>query len=565
MKYCLFLAILIGWFRLCFAVIPFSVDPSWTSSDNDYSTGGALYDMTMDGWIDYCTGNGNDMASNSNAVYMNNAGSLEVSASWHSADSGYFSHISIGDVDNDGDPDMAVSYLGSGSPEQGPAIIYRNHGSGLDPAAWWVSGDVYNSFDCAFGDVDLDGDLDLAVIAGDEYSGLPSPSRIYRNDGGTIGSFPYWTSTDSTPADACRWADINDDGYLDLVVGYRYKIAVFQNLGGTLEQTAAWSTSVQGWVLRIAIGDYDNDGFKDVAIACNGQLGGDASSIEVFHNDGGTLETAPAFKMLGSSSYCSCVAWGDANDDGWLDLAAGGWWEPPVVFENSGGVLDTVPAWTGNVTPVCESVFFGDVRNRSLDSTSEYRSGNGVRKLFYFDHHPIHSFKEVRVDGMPLPLSGYCYDPLTGWVSLQDAPGAGTNNIELKYTYSRLPDLGVTNWDPGGGNYLFENSAGILEPIAFDPVTVHPSLAVQPNPFHEKATISVKGVPENLGSGTWEINIYDVTGRKVRRILLSPSDLSLAVSWDGRDETGEGVPAGLYVVEVRTDDAVMREKVVRLY
>ncbi|GAG98404.1 unnamed protein product, partial [marine sediment metagenome] len=97
---------------LSFANIPLVSTPSWTSIDNDYSTGGALYDVTMDGWIDYCTGNGNDMASNTNAIYVNQNGSLETIASWCSDESGYFSHIYIGDVDNDGFPDMAVAYLG---------------------------------------------------------------------------------------------------------------------------------------------------------------------------------------------------------------------------------------------------------------------------------------------------------------------------------------------------------------------------------------------------------------------------------------------------------------------
>jgi hypothetical protein len=566
LKYLLSLVFVIGWMRLCFAVIPLSVDPSWTSNDNDYATGGALYDITGDGWVDYCTGNGNDMASNTNALYINQSGSLESIASWRSAEFGYYSHIYIGDVDNDGNTDMAVSYLGAGSSEQGPTSIYRNSGSGLDSSAWWFSGDVYNSFDCAFGDVDLDGDLDLAAIAGDAYSGLHSPARIYRNNGGVVEMLPYWTAADSSPGDACRWADIDDDGYLDLVVGYRHKFAIFHNNGGILEQYASWSATVLGWVLRIAIGDYDNDGFKDVAIACNGQLGGDESSIEVFHNDSGTVETVPAYRMLTATNYCSCVEWGDANDDGYLDLAAGGWWESPVVFENGGGNLDTIPAWVGNVLPVCESVFWGDVRNHALDSISDLKSGDGIRKLFYFEHHPIHSFQGILVGGMPVPLSDYCYDPLTGWISLKDTPPAGSDNIEIRYAYSHFPDLGVTNWDPGNGSYLFRNTAAISEPIVIHPDTRPVSLLIYPNPFFDKITIRLDGISDNQNIRSSEINIYDISGRVVKRIPLATGNSYLAheVSWNGRDKTGSRAPTGIYIVEVRTPDILTRQKITKL-
>ncbi len=555
---------------LLMGAIPLPSTPTWISIDNDYSTGGALYDVTMDGWIDYCTGNGNDMASNTNAIYVNRTGTLESSASWRSTESGYFSHIYIGDVNNDGRPDMAVAYLGAGGGNQGPTRIYRNNGSGLDRTAWWTSADRYNSFDVAFGDVDLDGDLDVALACGDAYSNLRSPTRVYRNNGGTIETTPYWMSRDSTPGDACRWVDLDNDGYLDLIVGYRRKLAVFKNISGTLELTASWSTAEPGWILRIAVGDYNKDGYKDIAVASNGQLSGDQSRIEVYRNSNGTLQTPPAYIMLTSTRYCSCVEWGDPNNDGWLDLAAGGWWEPVVVFENNAGTINTTPAWnySAGSNLVCETVMWNDVRNRFLVPTSDFKSGNGTRKLFYFNNHPIQSFQEVRVNGTPVPLSDFTYDPLTGWVSFKNAPPSGSNNIEIRYTYSRNPDLGVTNWVRSQGNLLFSNTAAVTE----DPrlaLNDNGVLTISPNPFNRKTDIRVKLQniqKQEAGSKKQEafLKIYDINGRTVKSFNLTSDFLHLTsvVTWDGSDDSGQKLPGGVYFIDLRAGPQIIKEKLI---
>ncbi len=550
---------------LSFTEIPLSGSPTWTSNDYDYSTGGALYDITMDGWIDYCTGNGNDMTSNTNAIYINQNGTFENTASWRSVESGYFSHIYIGDIDNDGFPDMAVSYLGYNISNQGPVYIYRNSGVGLDQNVWWTSADQFNSFDCAFGDVDLDGDLDLAVAAGDEYNNLKSPARIYRNNNGVIETTPYWTSVDSSPSDACRWVDLDNDGYLDLIVGYRHKIAVFKNINGSLENSASWSTSVPGWILRIAVGDYNNDGYKDIAIACNGQLSGDDSQIEVYKNISGVLQTPPEYIMLTTTNYCSCVEWGDANNDGWLDLAAGGWWEPVVVFENIGGVINTSPSWSwdGGSNLVCETLMWGDVGKRFLISFSDYKSGDNLKKLFYFNHHPIQSFQQVLVNGSIVPLSDFAFDPLTGWISFKNAPPSGSDNIEIIYTYSQYPDFGVTNWHCSNGNYLFSNTTvGIDENQIAGSEFQNLHLQFNPNPFSTLTAIQYSLPVISSENYSISLKIYDITGKLIKEFENIPISSSNQIYWNGTDNFGKVLPAGTYFAELRSGNNFSREKVI---
>ncbi|MCX6841191.1 MAG: VCBS repeat-containing protein, partial [candidate division WOR-3 bacterium] len=368
------------------AVIPLPTTLSWTSTDNDYSTGGAFADIDGDGWIDFLTSNGNDMRMDHNGVYMNDHGALETVASWRSSDNGYFGHCYAGDVDNDGDMDLAVAYLGKSDTGELTARIYRSDGGTLGATPWWKAGDRHSSFDCCLGDVDNDGDLDLAISAGDAYSGEVDSVRIYHNNSGTFDTLPFWTAHDGTPSDAVRFCDIDNDGDLDLFVGQRGRISMYRNDSGTLEPTPSWvARDGVGWVLGLAFADYDNDAFPDLAAASNGQLG-DSNSIKVYHNNGGTLDTIASFAMLRTNQYSSCVAWADVNDDDYPDLVAGGWWEPVVVFENQAGVLDASPTWSW-IPPnrndlVCETVVWGDLTNGHLSAVTESYDGDGQRKLF---------------------------------------------------------------------------------------------------------------------------------------------------------------------------------------
>ena len=68
-------------------------------------------------------------------------------------------------------------------------------------------------------------------------------------------------------------------------------------------------------------------------------------------------------------------------------------------------------------------------------------------------------------------------------------------------------------------------------------------------------------------AGDWEIGIFDVRGRRVRALgrgTAPSSGETVTRSWDGRDEAGAAVPAGVYFYVLRDGAGLLREKVVRL-
>jgi len=569
MKTLLFVLLILALASGTYAAIPLATSPSWTSSDNDYATGGGFGDFNGDGYIDLATGNGQDMARDYNHVYINQNGILETTASWASTEQRGFAHLMIGDLNHDGKPDLAIITLGiyPSNQDTNPAVIYYNTGSALEHTASWHSHDKYASFDCDFGDVWGDGNLSMVVSAGDAYNSSNRRVRIYRNRNGVMDTLPSWQG-DTLASDATRFADLNNDGWLDLIVGHRNRLDVYLNNNGTLPTTPSWTTSNVGWVLRIAVGDVNKDGWLDVAVASNGQ-NGDPASFKVFHNNSGTLETTASWTAsIGGDIYPSCVAFGDVNNNGYPELAAGSWGSTGIgsgrsiyVFDNAGGTLSTNYgwSWTNTVSFVSETAVWGDVRNSHVIATADTVSGNGTRRLWYLKHIPTQSFTQALVGGSPVPLSDYCVHPMSGWVSFKNAPASGTNNVIFQYTYSYAPDLAVTNWAASQGNYLFLNTtASGTEELAGNGKMENGNreLTIFPNPFKESARISY-----NLSKASpVSLKAYDLAGRLVETLVHDDQTAGRhEVSWSAK-----GLPAGIYLLRMEAGGENHLSRIIRV-
>ena len=76
--------------------------------------------------------------------------------------------------------------------------------------------------------------------------------------------------------------------------------------------------------------------------------------------------------------------------------------------------------------------------------------------------------------------------------------------------------------------------------------------------------------PDLFGSGDpftepkWAV-VYDVSGRRIRTLAQETLAAGThARGWDGRDDQGNGVAAGIYLVKLETGEKVLTEKVVRI-
>jgi hypothetical protein len=455
--------------QFSYANIRLSNTPDWTSDEtnyNDYSTGGAFVDINGDFRLDFVCGNGNDMASNYDCVYYNTGTIFEKTASWRSSDNDYGAHIACGDLNKDGAMDMFIgNFWGGGVSYEDE--IYFNTGAGLEKTPSWQSNIKNPTFGVCLIDYDGDGDLDIATASSNRYTSVKCPILIYRNDNGTIAKDPVWSSSETYYGMDIYAGDINNDGWLDLVVACDgQENMVFLNKGGYFATTPDWKSQDKHGTIRCVLGDVNNDGWLDLAVADNEQMTSDESKVRIYMNKNGTLEDTPSWESGGDArKYYSCVAFCDVDNDGDLDLASGGWWEPVVVFENINGVLPTTPSWSWQPSNkydlVCETVVWGDIDGNGTKLITDKPSGDGVKHTYYLTHTPVYSLSEVRVDGKKCSKDDYCYDYKCGWLSFKVPPSQGDKNIEVDYKYSISCDLGVTNWASAQGNHLFLNQINI--------------------------------------------------------------------------------------------------------
>jgi len=439
--------------------IPLTRTPTQHFSPGPYPTGIGWADIDGNGWLDLVVVTGLDVTASPNVVYFNDETGISTTPGWTSGEGHPSGQIELGDLDNDGDCDLVVASTGMNSTGFSPEskIIYYNDG-GLSLTPDWYS-HPGNSFSGAMGDPDGDGDLDIAFAQGNAASSTYRHSELYCNNGGLFDTLPCWITDSVYFGVDVAFADVDLDGDLDLALSGKYMgLAVYYNHDGVLETTASFRAAGFLGGRQLAFADVDGDDYPELAVAGVG-AGSFTGAYFVFHNEGGTLEEYPSWSCQ-LHVEPACVAWADVDNDGDPDLAGGGWSGPLGVFENNGGTLGADFAWIYSGGGGIQQVTWADYDDDGLHPTTAAFTGDDSRKLFYLPHQTLREVSVVEVDGAPLGLNEYCYHLTDGWVSLGEAPESGAA-VTIHYTYSTDLDLTMSGSEEV---YIFENKV-VPQPV----------------------------------------------------------------------------------------------------
>ena len=289
------------------------------------------------------------------------------------------------DFDNDGLLDLVISSWALDDQLR----YFRNQGDGTFSERTQAVGltGLTGGLQLVHADFDNDSYLDFLVLRG-AWMGIDGqhPNSLVRNQGGTFADVTEAAGLLSFhPTQTAAWADIDNDGWLDLFIGNEtfredgdiHPSELFHNQGdGTFaEKAASLGLATQGFVKGSTWGDFDNDGQVDLYVS---RLLGDNF---LFRNRGAESIEESRFVDVASLAgveqpHNSFPTWfWDFDNDGWLDLFASGYHYNPEI--NAG---DVAADYLGLPTDAERARLF---RNRGNGTFADVSQAHHLHKVLY--------------------------------------------------------------------------------------------------------------------------------------------------------------------------------------
>jgi hypothetical protein len=548
-------------------------------------------------------------------TYVWNGADGSVKSGWPQASSDFiWSSPAVGDIDGDGDWEV-VSGGGDGEIYAWEADGTEVADGDGDPATVGVlvaHGSNFSYGSTALADLDGDGADEviaglrngtLIVVRGDgtDYEGFPqgagpsvvsTPSVVdLDNDGEpeivvSVGSNSNSTNSSLrvfgfNPDFGLEWRQfvkINQDFNSSPAIGDIDGDSVLDVVLGTADQEVyAWrgtdGSLLEGWPVETgatvrgsaALADIDGDGYPDVLI------GDELAQLHCFNYKG---EALPGFPLKASAAIRSAPVVWDVNGDGLVDILCQAM-DKRIYAWTYQGVFD--PSRVSTPWPM----FFHDPRHTSLFTTEmpfptrlaswDLSSGEeGVTMSWRLvDRNGEGSWRVHRRSGA------------ASVVATDESLASGRyegKRPEFLSDFTDVTDLGFLSPDAGPSVFFRDPAPGsgvvtyVLEFVAqdgpsrfFGPRSVESPglpagrgamlLSVAPNPFRTR-TEFVLLIPEaGAAPDPVSLRVFDAAGRTVSS--LSWKGLTAGahrLRWEGRNGSGERLPAGVYFYKLTAGD-----------
>jgi hypothetical protein len=468
----------------------------FSSLGNRFWSSPAIADLDDDGTLDIvaCAWEG-DATGDEKSYIWDAEGTLR--SGWPKTIGSYpWSSPALGDIDGDGDVEIVI--VG------GNAKIYAWRANGVEirdgdsnPATdgvFFVMNGNYTYGSPAL--ADMDNDADLEIIATERLTtGDTSLTKMYvlNADGSSLPGFPVVLNSASTSSPAV--ADVDGDLYPEIAVGARSSMRLYEHNGqmvpgwpkNGIELTADLQPSP-------AIADLDADGDLDII------LGSSDGKVYAWQAVGGAaLPGFPVDLGGGASHGLGSPTVGNLDADPQLEIVI-----PDVLglvnaLNHDGSLVAGFPFAT-------QAQIYGSAAIADID-------GDGTNEVV-----------------------AYSVDKSLYALDLSVAPAAVTAQTWPMFRYS-----------PAGTGWLDEPPRGVGVPDPAGSAPVSPRLLQNlPNPM-SPFTVIAFDVPEGSGRTRVTLRVFDASGRQIRLLHEGPAAPGRQrVLWDGRDNSGNPVPSGVY-------------------
>jgi hypothetical protein len=323
---------------------------------NAWATAASWGDYDNDGRLDLFVTRPGSTGSGPNTLYHNDGnGQFTKITTGLLVTEPSTSHAGIwADFNNDGLLDLFVAnFRFAGSPgSAADNYLYYNQGGGTFQRVSFGAKSALNgdSFDAAAADFNNDGWLDLLIAQG--AANNKQNNLLYTNN--CNGQFTLLTNSivflTKANSAGIAWGDYDNDGFPDLFISNNpgaTNLLYHNNGDGTFTLvTNSILVREQGSSAGCAWADYDNDGWLDLFVA---HIGGYDQNFNVtnqefnclYHNNGdGTFTKVTRGSLVNEAGYSFGCAWGDYDNDGFLDLFVSNGWvqqsENNFLYRNMG-------------------------------------------------------------------------------------------------------------------------------------------------------------------------------------------------------------------------------------
>ena len=247
----------------------------------------------------------------------------EVSLKLGIAQDGLSGGVSIDDFNNDGLLDIFITSYGMSDQSK----LYTNTSNGfIDTTEEAGLTGIVSGLNCIHADYDNDGNIDIFVLRGAWLGeGGNHPNSLLKNNGD--GTFTDVTKSAGLlsfhPTQTASWADVNNDGYLDLFIGnesnekqsHPCELYINQKDGSFIEESSNYNlSSIEGFVKGVVFGDINNDKWPDLYISVMG------GNNLLFKNNFGKFENISETAGVQGPNFSFPTWFWDVNNDGFNDI-----------------------------------------------------------------------------------------------------------------------------------------------------------------------------------------------------------------------------------------------------